>query len=198
MSVLSDLTARVPASLKTRAAAVALVAISQLGVLGYIVVGRVAHLKNGREITLPIIPVDPRDLFKGDYVRLGYTVANLKRDALEGQPPGRGQPAFVTIDQQSDGTWTVIRITARYPDKLTASQAVLRAHHHSGGAWDHWPLSARYGIERNYVPEGKGPALEQLARDKKLAANVALDRNGNAAIKGLSADGKIIYDEPLY
>jgi uncharacterized membrane-anchored protein len=58
-------------------------------------------------------------------------------------------------------------------------------------------LQVRYGIESYFVPEGKGVALEQLARDKKLAAVIAVDAKGNAAIKGLMIDGKLQYEEPL-
>jgi uncharacterized membrane-anchored protein len=48
------------------------------------------------------------------------------------------------------------------------------------------------------VPEGNGRELEALARDKKLAAVVAVDGGGHAAIKGLMIDGKLAYEEPLF
>ena len=55
----------------------------------------------------------------------------------------------------------------------------------------------RYGIERYFVAQGKGPKLEALARDKKLAALIAIDGRGNAAIKGILIDGRLAYAEPL-
>ena len=68
-----------------------------------------------------------------------------------------------------------------------------------------WPRDAdadasvrvRYGIESYFVPEGQGRKLEDLAREKKLAALVAVDGRGNAAIKGLIVDGVLQYEEPL-
>jgi len=57
--------------------------------------------------------------------------------------------------------------------------------------------SVRYGIEQYFVPQGEGPRLEALARDKKLAALIAVDASGNAAIKGLLIDGRLQYEEPL-
>ena len=54
--------------------ALAIVALAQTGVLASMVVDRTLLLKTGREITLPIVPVDPRDLFRGEYVRLGYDI----------------------------------------------------------------------------------------------------------------------------
>ena len=48
----------------------------------------------------------------------------------------------------------------------------------------------RYGIESFFVPEGKGLELEKAVRDKKIAARIAVDGKGRAAIKGLLVDGK--------
>ena len=64
--------------------------------------------------------------------------------------------------------------------------------------WGASQPDVRYGIERYYVPEGKGPALETTAREKKLAAILAIDAKGRAAIKGLVIDGRRVYDEPLW
>ena len=44
----------------------AILALAHTAVLAYMVVDRVRLLKSGREITLPIVPVDPRDLFRGE------------------------------------------------------------------------------------------------------------------------------------
>jgi uncharacterized membrane-anchored protein len=55
-----------------------------------------------------------------------------------------------------------------------------------------------YGIESYFVPEGEGRRLEGLARDKRMAARVAVDGRGNAAIKGLVIDGVPQYEEPLF
>jgi hypothetical protein len=57
--------------------------------------------------------------------------------------------------------------------------------------------NVRYGIEQYFVPQGEGPRLEALACDKKLAALIAVDASGNAAIKGLLIDGHLQYEEPL-
>jgi uncharacterized membrane-anchored protein len=188
----SQLTARIPATLTTRGAAIAAVATLQLGALGYMVADRVRLVTTGREIVLPIIPVDPRDLFKGDYVRLGFPISNVPRELTKDLPAGT-RNAFVTLEQQADSSWKVLGTSLLYPSAVASNQVVLRAR----------PTSVdnshmRYGIERYYVPEGKGPALEKLAREKKLAAVVAVDKRGNAAIKGLSTDGKRVYDEPLF
>ena len=58
----------------------AIVALAQTTVLAAMVIDRVRLLSSGREITLPIVPVDPRDLFRGEYVRLGYDVGRVPID----------------------------------------------------------------------------------------------------------------------
>lgn len=44
----------------------------QTAAIGHMVSDRVQLLRSGREIVLPIVPVDPRSLFRGDYVILSY------------------------------------------------------------------------------------------------------------------------------
>jgi uncharacterized membrane-anchored protein len=198
MMLLDTLAARIPDALKTRGGALALVAALQLGVLGWMVADRVRLLKTGREIVLPIVPVDPRDLFKGDYVRLGYPVSTLPAATLGDIKFKQDAVVYVTIEPQGDGDWKVAAVGTRYPTSVGATQAVLRGRIDAFGFNPNVSQRARYGLERYYVPEGKGLALEKLAREKKLAAIVAVDSAGNAAIKGLSSNGQKIYDEPLF
>jgi uncharacterized membrane-anchored protein len=198
MTLLSDIGTRVPGFLKSRGGALAIIAALQLGVLSYIVAERVNLVKNGREIVLPIVPVDPRDLFKGDYVRLAYPVSTLPVDMPDAKEAGNRTPVYVTLQPSADGTWSVATTSRTYPAQVPAGHVVLRGIREIEAWRNTAPVRVRYGLERYYVPEGTGPALEKLARDKKLAAIVSVDKRGNAAIKGLSADGKKIYDEPLF
>jgi uncharacterized membrane-anchored protein len=198
MSLLSDISARTPAFLKSRGGALALVAALQLGVLTYIVGGRVQLLRTGREIVLPIVPVDPRDLFKGDYVRLAYPVSTLPVDMAGTKDKPGNTPVYVTLQPAADGTWSVAAASQTYPAQVAADHVVLRGIREIETWRNAAPVRVRYGLERYYVPEGTGPALEKLARDKKLAAIISVDSRGTAAIKGLSADGVKIYDEPLF
>jgi uncharacterized membrane-anchored protein len=181
--------------LKSRGGALAVVAALQLGALGTMVADRVRIVKTGREIVLPIVPVDPRDLFKGDYVRLGYPISTIPATARKDGALDGAKEAYVTIEQGADQTWSVVQIDKTYPKATAVNQVVLHARPAWG--WRNDFRNVRYGIERYYVPEGKGRDLEKLAREKKLAAIVAVDTRGNAVITGLSSEGKRVYDEPL-
>lgn len=176
----------------------------QLGMLGYMVADRLWLLKNGREIVLPIIPVDPRDLFRGDYVTLSFPVSRLAANLADTTQPIQSHNFYVTFDQGVDGAWTPSKITATIPSTRAPNQVVLKAKQRYGWGklvWgrsrDKETIDALYGLERYYVAEGTGGKLENLARDKKLELVVAVDAKGNAAIKGMNVEGKRIYDEPL-
>lgn len=181
--------------------ALAIAAFMQTAVLAWMVIDRTRLLKTGQEIVLPIRPVDPRDLFRGQYVRLGYDVSNVPLSLLEGPRPVANETFYVTIEQQDDATWKPVRLTRARPAGLSPRQVALK-----GRAFRRFPAQdlrpgasvfVRYGIESYFVPEGEGPRLEALARDKKLATLVAVDKAGNVAIKGIVIDGKVSYLESL-
>lgn len=175
--------------------ALAIVALAQTGVLASMVVDRTLLLSNGREITLPIVPVDPRDLFRGEYVRLGYDVNTVPAMLLVGPPPPRNATFYVTLEKNPQGGWTPVKVTAARPNETNPDRVVLKAR-------SRFPFASgtrvTYGIESYFVPEGQGRRLEDLAREKRMAARIAVDGRGNAAIKGLVIDGVQQYEEPLF
>jgi len=173
--------------------ALAFVALAQTGVLAYMVIDRVTLLKAGREITLPIVPVDPRDLFRGQYVRLDFPVSSVPMWTLEGPAARRSEALFVTLEKKDGGAWQAVAISRAIPREGNTDRIVLKGRPTHVG-WSR----IRYGIESYFVPQGEGPKLEAAARDKKLAVLVAVGKNGTAAIKGLIIDGKLQYEEPLF
>ncbi|MBX0291581.1 GDYXXLXY domain-containing protein [Hymenobacter sp. HSC-4F20] len=152
-----------------------LVGAQVLFVLGVAAAGY-ATAALGRTITLRTRPVDPRDLLYGDYVTLRYQVSELPGHLWRGSVlPRRHQPAYVLLEPQPDGTYTAV---AAFPEKpsTTGSQAVLR-----GSVQDVWRrgIRLRYGLERYYVPEGQGRALE---RRQSLRVEVSVAPWGQARI----------------
>jgi uncharacterized membrane-anchored protein len=181
--------------------ALAIVALAQTGVLAGMVIDRVRLLKTGREITLPIVPVDPRDFFKGEYVRLGYEASNVPVRLLEGPRPARNAAFYVVLEKKDGGAWQPVKVSRSYPGETSPDRIVLKARPTWG--WpDVWGSNAsirvRYGIESYYVTQGGGPDLEKMAVEKKLAALIAVDSGGNAAIKSLVVDGVPRHEEPLF
>lgn len=181
---------------KTWRAIGAVVAL-ELAVLGSMVWDRVSLLQNGREIELDVVPVDPRSLFRGDYVILSYDISRFDGGKIEGDT-AKGKPIYVTIDRDATGKWQVQRAAAKPP--VNGSAVTLKARTER---WQFGPVragtqvQARYGIESYFIPEGTGRALEKLVREKRITAVVAVGNDGTAALKGLKVDGALVHKEPV-
>ncbi|MEW5964322.1 MAG: GDYXXLXY domain-containing protein [Pseudomonadota bacterium] len=180
--------------------ALAAVALTQSGVLAYMVYERVSLLASGREITLPVVPVDPRSLFRGDYVILDYDIRRM--DVPDATPALRkGDKVFVTIAETDKG-WKAVAADRSHPGDPGAGRTVLKGRIER--AWSKGPdtvrktsLVVRYGIESYFVPEGEGRTLEAKVRERKIDALIALGTDGTAAIKGLRVEGETVRLEPL-
>lgn len=179
--------------------ALAVVAGAQTLVLGYMLYDRIGLLQAGREVVLPVVPVDPRSLFQGDYVILSYAISRQTLPGLTGgQELVSGQPAYVTLAKAADGTWAQTAIGPAMPATLRPDDVVLR-----GRVVNQWIDGANrqvmidYGIEQYFVEEGRGREIEEQVRDRKITVLLAVDSNGRAAIKALLADGTVRYREPL-
>jgi uncharacterized membrane-anchored protein len=176
-------------------AGLAITALVQTGVLASMVVERTLLIRNGREIILPVVPVDPRDIFRGDYVNLAYEISNVPAQLLVGPAPRRSAPFYVTLAKNPEGNWTPVKVTRALPAETSPDRIVLLARSRSRYPESTW---VRYGIESYFVREGQGRRLEELATSKRVAVRVAVDGSGNAAIKGLIIDGQPQYEEPLF
>lgn len=146
--------------------------------------GKMFTLQTGREVLLRTVPVDPRDLFRGDYVVLSYDLSTI--DVGQAAAPAEafetGEPIYVRLAER-DGYAAPAGVSKRPPgaDALCLRGRVADV--------DGTQVRVLYGIESYFVPEGKGRVLEQ-ARGKPLAVRAAVDRFGGAAIKGLVLNGQ--------
>ncbi|MBA2127549.1 hypothetical protein DLM45_15155 [Hyphomicrobium methylovorum] len=178
-----------------------LVATVQSAALVKVLYDRDRLIKSGEEIVLPVKPVDPRDIFRGEYVILGYDLSSIRQPgpAPEIANLSRGSTVYVRLGKGADGNWTVSGVSADAP-KLSPDERVLK-----GQVINVWSaqdkrdvvLNVRYGIESYFVPEGTGRVLEEKVRDHKIEAIVAVGGDGEAALKGLVIDGERHVDPPL-
>ena len=163
------------------------------GILGAMVVDRMLLLRNGREIVLPIRPVDPHDFFKGDFARLRYDISRLDVGLTSGLwDERREQTVYVTLERDAGEAWKPVAVARTLPTGLGPNQIAIR-----GRTSPYAPDLISYGLERYYLPEGTGWRIEEMARKSQLSAIVVVDGSGRAAIKGLVIDGKHVYEEPL-
>lgn len=176
----------------------------QIALIAAMVIDRASILRRGTEITLDTRPVDPRDFLRGDYVQLRYQISNVRLDALAGTPSGgRDTPIYVKLAPNADGFYGVVSAHLE-PVPLADREVLIRGRvtggFNCGGDVNTFCHTAdvAYGIERYFVPEGEGGAIETARNQGKVAIVAAVTSDGRAAIKRLLIDGKPVYDEPMF
>ena len=171
--------------LKARERKVLLVTVAaQLLILVGMIALRAIPLVTGETVLVRVVPVDPRDLLRGDYVILSYDFSRVQPEKIEGLSEaerGRtfrkleGRTVYVPLVADSvPGHWRAGKVTVVRP----ASGPFLRGQIERYG-------SLKFGIESYFVQEGSGRRYEQAIRDRKLSAELAVTSSGQAALKGL-------------
>lgn len=147
----------------------------QLLILVGLVVWRIGPLVNGEAITVPVEPVDPRDLFRGDYVILNYAFSRTNTiDGTHGPEEGRTVYAVLMRDGPH---WRADYFTHQKPTE----GVFLRGTVLSNGRIE-------YGIESYFVQEGTGRKYEDAVRERKLYAELRVARDGTAALHALKIE----------
>jgi uncharacterized membrane-anchored protein len=151
----------------------------QIAVLAGVVVMRSLPLLTGNTVLLRVVPVDPRDMFRGDYVTLGYGISRVIPGQVKGltksSQDSRGQVVYVTLVPDADGVhFTGGEVSIDRP----SSGKFIR------GTLEGWNRIT-FGIESYYVQEGTGHNYEAAVRQGHLSAEVAIAPDGQAALRGL-------------
>ena len=137
-------------------------------------------LRTGTEVVLHTLPIDPYDIFRGDYVTFKYEISELEIVGPASFAVGDTVYVGLTLDGKeivAIGSPTLVR-----PSSIFIKGTVEEI-------WDNF-LIIRYGIEDYFVPEGKGYDIETA--DGEIDVLVAIDRFGNAGIKEIYEDGNRI------
>jgi uncharacterized membrane-anchored protein len=156
----------------------------QLFVLLGMIAFRAAPHVTGETVLLRVVPVDPRDMFRGDYVTLSYQFTRLSSVpgyGSQGNDPHderRGQTVYVLLAPEADGKhWRPIRASLTRPTEGRFIRGTV-------AGWDR----GEFGIESFYVQEGKGLEYEEAVRRRKLSAVVSIAPDGRAALRSLQIE----------
>ncbi|MES0027975.1 GDYXXLXY domain-containing protein [Mesorhizobium sp. M0040] len=180
-------------------------ALVQIGFLSWIIAGRAAILRDGKQVLLRVEPIDPRDLLRGDYILLGYDISRIPVKLIGNIPAGKlsseETSIVVRLKPGADGYW---QPTAAWfgqaPAPAAADEADISGHVAEG--WDlrtpEATIAPDYGIERFYLPEGEGMAIQNDMRVRPFGIRVAIAEDGTAQIKALMDGDKTLFEEPLY
>ncbi len=160
----------------------------------------------GPTVWLRTAPVDPRDLFRGDYVTLGYEISTIPAEKFG--PELKKHMAELARRNADHSYWRgreIVLYTALKgnPESGVAEIAMADLTPPASGLFikgrvrPHWNgtcanlTGVAYGIDAYFVQQGKGRELERRAPpgmpdgvQAPMEMQVALGHNGTAVLKG--------------
>ncbi|MCH8543052.1 MAG: GDYXXLXY domain-containing protein [Alcanivorax sp.] len=163
-----------------------LVVLGQLLVLAGVYLGARYPLWVGEEVTLEVVPVDPRDMFRGNYARLEYAVSVVPAALFDAGDSNalpalrRGERVYVSVSRGDDGFWHATGLSRVQPEEGVFLRGRIVW---SSGAF----YRVRYGIEAWFAPKEKALALERDLVSGGVA-RIRVAPGGRAALAALEAD----------
>lgn len=171
-----------------------LVVVAQALVLAWMALDREWILRTGQVVFLRTAPIDPRDPFRGDFVRLDYDINTVPlEDGVPSTPDEqrkrrRHEVVYTRLTPAGDGVFEALGATRRRP----ADGVVIRGRTDDGWRFTDTagrPVTVRYGIEQLFVEQGRGLAIERRrgTRDSvqvPMEVEVAIGRSGTAVVRG--------------
>lgn len=169
---------------------IVLAVLMQIVVLIYMAGEREYILRNGKVIYLRTAPIDPRDLFRGDYVRLNYEISSIPAASLPGIGTAgliKGEKVYVNLTETTNGLYELERVSKEPPSAgiyLVGRSPYAYRYGRFG-----YPLTLIYGIEAYFVQQGRGHEIEKRLGSRNqiqvpLEMQIAVGPGGKAVIKG--------------
>lgn len=128
----------------------------------------------GTPVILKTAPVDPRSLFRGNYVRLNYDISSIDK-GLTTERLKRGEVGYVTLKEE--GGYFIAN--GLYREKPSSGLFIRGRVNRDGNSY-----RMKYGIEAYFMPKKKALKAEKSVR-RGADAEVYLLESGKAAIAGL-------------
>lgn len=145
----------------------------------------------GKNILLKTAPIDPRDLFYGDYVVLNYEISRIDYTDVEGwkltneDSVYQGNTLYVVLKQdEQDQDGEIFRLNKAYLEdpKIGPNEVMIKG---TIGSTDGQHVWVKYGLEHYYVPEGTGQGVDQRS---ELLVRVKVAPWGQAKINGFEPE----------
>lgn len=158
---------------------------AQVAVLASMTRSHSSAVRDGTRVTLRVVPVDPEDLFRGQYVQLGYDLSRLDLTTMwEGPRPVEGGAIWV-------------RLEPRGAEWVAAGARSTRGEPKPGAVWMRGECErlygnsavTRFGIEQFFVREGRGPEIERAVREHDVFAEISVSEDGTAVLAALIVNG---------
>jgi uncharacterized membrane-anchored protein len=141
----------------------------------------------GEEIVLATIPIDPRDLFYGDYVLLDLEIEEIDASLVEPSIIEKVEryeyyedvPVYVSLRKGESDIYQAVSVSEHKPNGLFIKGKMspyLMEANENDGAVNGKSVRVEYGIDRFYVEEGTGLELEEQARKGQVLVKVKIHK----------------------
>jgi len=146
---------------------ICLQALLLCGIIAY----RQYWIATGNKVVLKTTPIDPRDLFRGDYVNLTYEITNLNVDSQSQKPDFLpSQPIYVDLGTAADGTSFAAAIGREQPTSGRFIQGRVR-YEHLESKWD-----VKYRDDSGAAREFQPQWFQGMKKGDRIA--ICLDEQG--------------------
>jgi uncharacterized membrane-anchored protein len=171
---------------------VIIVIACQVFVLAFMAGKREYIALTGRTVHLRTAPLDPRDLFRGDYVRLRYEISNVAYskadpDLIEQFRKNRtGTTVYAALTDGEDGLAEVASLSLNKPQGLFLKGRFASYNDQSASGAG---LPVVFDIESYFVEQGKGLVMERMRGTRNtvqipMEMELAIAEDGTAVLKG--------------
>jgi uncharacterized membrane-anchored protein len=138
-----------------------------------------ADLAFGREVRLRVQPIDPLDIFRGNYVVLRYEISSLQVNF----DVSRGERICALLSE-AGAEWRSAGFGV--PERPSSGEAICgraRGDAPAGGQ-----VAVEYGIETYYASPERAREIERSLGQGQVYAVIDLDDDGSARIERLEID----------
>ncbi|WZL73536.1 GDYXXLXY domain-containing protein [Clostridiaceae bacterium 35-E11] len=142
----------------------------------------------GEEIVIQTKPFDPRDLFRGDYVQLDYAINEISLEKLGDEMIKlKGEEPYASFEGlRKEKLYVVLKKTGKLygVDQVTLKKpktGIFLKAKYSYPLWEDRSkeqnvkvkgIRVTYTLDKYFVPENTGKALEEKARKGELFAKI--------------------------
>lgn len=139
----------------------------------------------GEEIFIKTKPIDPRDLFRGDYVQLNYEINDIDLEKLDEEIVKlkdkqeensfrdlRGKKLYVSL-KKNGKFYEVDKVTLKKPE-----EGIFLKGKYEYPLWDNnfqpklTGIRIDYTLDKYFIPENTGNELEEKARNGQVFAKI--------------------------
>ncbi len=140
-------------------------------------------LWTGKEIKVKTIPVDPRSMFRGNYVRLGYDLSEVAVEHTDTKMRN-GEVVYVSLIQADDGLYAFSHASLTKPKQGIFLRGRIQTYRYNSNQESY---QVKYGIEAFFAPKKKALALEHDLRGGGVAV-LMVTSSGKVRLKDVIGD----------